>query len=388
MSAIIRIKEIEDEMARTQKNKATSGHLGSLKAKLAKLRREILEPKGGGGGGGGDGFDVNKVGDARVGFVGFPSVGKSTLLTKLTGTFSEAANYEFTTLTCIPGIVRYRGARIQFLDLPGIIEGAKDGKGRGRQVISTARTCDLILIVLDCLKPLTHKRIIEKELEGFGIRLNKKPPSITFKKKDKGGINFSSVIKEPIVDLEGAKAVCAEYRIFNADIFMAEDYEIDDLVDVIEGSRVYIPAIYAVNKIDQCVAVPLPCALMKRLPGGALPQITLEELNVMDRLPHYCPICAFHEWNLDGLVEMCWDYLDLVRVYTKPKGKLPDFNEPVVMHRGQCTVEDFCNKIHKNFIKQFKYALLWGQSAKHRPQRVGKDHIMMDEDIVQIVKKV
>jgi small GTP-binding protein len=49
------------------------------------------------------------VGDARVGFVGFPSVGKSTLLTKLTGTFSEAASYEFTTLTCVPGIVRYRG---------------------------------------------------------------------------------------------------------------------------------------------------------------------------------------------------------------------------------------------------------------------------------------
>ena len=49
------------------------------------------------------------------------------------------------------------------------------------QVISTARTCDLIMIVLDCLKPLTHKRIIERELEGFGIRLNKKAPNITFK---------------------------------------------------------------------------------------------------------------------------------------------------------------------------------------------------------------
>lgn len=45
------------------------------------------------------------------------------------------------------------------LDLPGIIEGAKDGKGRGRQVISTARTCNLILIILDCLKPLTHKKV-------------------------------------------------------------------------------------------------------------------------------------------------------------------------------------------------------------------------------------
>ncbi|KAL6760179.1 P-loop containing nucleoside triphosphate hydrolase protein [Haematococcus lacustris] len=368
MSIMQRIKDIEDEMAKTQKNKATMGHLGSLKAKLAKLRRDLLEPSGGGGGGkGGEGFDVNKVGDARVGFVGFPSVGKSTLLTKLTGTFSEAASYEFTTLTCIPGIVRYRGAKIQMLDLPGIIEGAKDGKGRGRQVISTARTCNLILIVLDCLKPLTHKRIIEKELEGFGIRLNKKPPNITFKKKDKGGINFSTTVKDPKIDLEAVKAVCSEYRINNADIFMAEDNDIDDLVDVIEGSRVYVPAIYVVNKIDQ---------------------ITLEELEVMDKLPHYCPVCAFLDWNLDGLVEMCWDYLDMVRVYTKPKGKLPDFNEPVVMHRQRSTVEDFCNKIHKSLIKQFKYALVWGISAKHRPQRVGKDHVLQDEDILQIVKRI
>ena len=77
------------------------------------------------------------------------------------------------------------------LDLPGIIEGAKDGKGRGRQVIAVARTCSLIFIVLDVLKPLQHKRIIERELEGFGIRLNKTPPNIAFKKKDKGGINLA-----------------------------------------------------------------------------------------------------------------------------------------------------------------------------------------------------
>lgn len=62
------------------------------------------------------------------------SVGKSTLLTLLTGTHSEAASYEFTTLTCIPGIIHYNGTKIQLLDLPGIIEGASEGKGRGRQV--------------------------------------------------------------------------------------------------------------------------------------------------------------------------------------------------------------------------------------------------------------
>ena len=160
MTTVQRIKEIEDEMNRTQKNKATSFHLGQLRAKLAKLKRELITPSSGGGGGGGAGFDVARTGIASVGFVGFPSVGKSTLMSGLTGTTSEAAAYEFTTLTTVPGTMLVRGARIQILDLPGIIEGAKDGKGRGRQVIAVARTCNLIFIVLDVGKPLHDKKIL------------------------------------------------------------------------------------------------------------------------------------------------------------------------------------------------------------------------------------
>ena len=98
-------------------------HLCSLKAQLAQLKRQEIESQMKSGGGGGEGWDVKSTGDSRVGLIGFPSVGKSTLLTKLTGTHSEAAAYEFTTLTCIPGIIRYKGAKIQLLDLPGIIEG-------------------------------------------------------------------------------------------------------------------------------------------------------------------------------------------------------------------------------------------------------------------------
>jgi uncharacterized protein len=138
------------------------------------------------------GFDVARTGVASVGFIGFPSVGKSTLMSRVTGQHSEAAAYEFTTLTTVPGQVLYNGAKIQMLDLPGIIQGAKDGKGRGRQVIAVAKTCHLIFIVLDVNKPLTDKRVIEQELEGFGIRINKEPPNITFRKKDKGGINITS----------------------------------------------------------------------------------------------------------------------------------------------------------------------------------------------------
>ncbi|KAK2169140.1 hypothetical protein LSH36_12g19019 [Paralvinella palmiformis] len=342
MGILERIAEIENEMARTQKNKATMGHLGLLKARLAKLKRELIEPKGGGGGAG-EGFDVAKTGDARIGFVGFPSVGKSTLLSNLAGVYSEVAAYEFTTLTTVPGCIKYKGAKIQLLDLPGIIEGAKDGKGRGKQVIAVARTSSLIFIVLDVLKPLQHKRLIEYELEGFGIRLNKNPPNISFRKKDKGGINLTATVAQSELDMDTVKTILGEYRIHNADITLRLDATAEDLID---------------------------------------------ELDIIYKIPHCVPISAHHKWNFDDLLEKMWEYLNLTRIYTKPKGQLPDYNAPVVLKSGSTTVEDFCNKLHRSIIKEFKYALVWGSSVKHQPQKVGKEHVLQDEDVVQIVKKV
>ena len=73
------------------------------------------------------------------------------------------------------------------------------------QVISTARTCNLILVVLDCLKPISHKKLIEHELEGFGIRLNKGPPGITFRRKEKGGLSFTTTIANPRLDLDSER---------------------------------------------------------------------------------------------------------------------------------------------------------------------------------------
>jgi len=369
MSVLQKIAEIESEMNRTQKNKATNFHLGTLKAKLAKLKRQLIEGGSsakGGGGGAAEGFDVSKTGDARVGLIGFPSVGKSTLLNKLTGTFSEVAAYEFTTLTCVPGVFKYKGAKIQLLDLPGIIEGAKDGKGRGKQVIGVGRTCNMLLIVLDVMKSITHKRIIEKELEGFGIRINQRPPNIQFTRKDKGGIAITHTVPLTKIDAETIKSICHEYRISNGTFTIRYDATADDIIDVIEGNRIYIPCIFVLNKIDQ---------------------ITIEELEVLSRVPHYVPISADHEWNLDGLIEKMWQYMDLVRIYTKPKGQIPDYSAPVILRRERSSIADFCLRIHKQLLHQFKCALVWGKSVKHNPQKVGKDHQLVDEDVVQVVKK-
>lgn len=302
-------------------------------------------------------------------------------MSRLTGQHSEAAAYEFTTLTTVPGQVMYNGAKIQILDLPGIIQGAKDGKGRGRQVIAVAKTCHLIFIVLDVNKPLTDKKVIEQELEGFGIRINKSPPNIVFRKKDKGGLNITSTVPLTHIDHDEIRAVMSEYKISSADIAIRCDATIDDLIDVLEAkSRSYIPVIYALNKIDA---------------------ISIEELDLLYRIPNACPISSEHGWNIDELLEQMWEKLNLRRVYTKPKGKMPDYSAPVVLRSTACTVEDFvsfvnvgmfgeradlkkCNSIHKTIVEQFRIAIVYGKSVRHQPQRVGLSHELADEDISQL----
>ncbi len=87
-------------------------------------------------------------------------------------------------------------------------------------------------------------------------------------------------------------------------------------------------------------------------------------------------------------MEEIWQKCNMLRIYTKPKGQIPDYDEPVILHSEKNpTVEEFCNRIHKSLMASFSHAWVWGRSAKHQPQRVGKDHELCDEDVVQIVKK-
>eukprot|EP00283_Hemiselmis_rufescens_P008004 CAMPEP_0173420248 /NCGR_PEP_ID=MMETSP1357-20121228/1821_1 /TAXON_ID=77926 /ORGANISM="Hemiselmis rufescens, Strain PCC563" /LENGTH=428 /DNA_ID=CAMNT_0014383027 /DNA_START=41 /DNA_END=1327 /DNA_ORIENTATION=- len=365
-----KIAELQLEMARTQKNKATEGHLGILKAKLAKLRTELLEPTGPTKQAG-EGFDVVKYGDARIALIGFPSVGKSTALALLTGTESEAAAYEFTTLTCIPGVIHHKGTKIQLLDLPGIIEGAASGKGRGRQVIAVAKSADLVLMMLDATKPDAHRAQLEQELETAMIRLNKDPPDIYFKRKKTGGIKFNNMV--PLTKMGATPGdtvyrVLQEYRIHNCEVVFRGDYSIDDMIDVIEGNRKYVKCLYCYNKVDA---------------------VTMEEVEVLASQPNSIVVSCHLNLNMDRLVSRMWDMLALIRIYTRRRGEPPDLEEPTVLTagRGGVNVKTMCMHLHKDLLKEFKYALCWGQSCKHAPQRVGKDHELCDEDVIQVFKK-
>lgn len=127
----------------------------------------------------------------------------------------------------------------------------------------------------------------------------------------------------------------------------------------------YVPCLYVYNKVDT---------------------IPMEQLERLAAEPNSVIISC--EWNmlLDHLVQRIWNTLDLIRVYTKKPGEYPDFQDGIVVRRG-ATVEHVCHAIHRNLPTVFKYALVWGASAKHQPQKVGIAHPVEDGDVIQIIKK-
>lgn len=360
-----KIKAIQDEILKTQLNKATEHHIGLLKAKIAKLRREQERVQTKKSGVSSDGFDVRRTGDATVVFIGLPSVGKSTLLNKLTGSRSAVAAYQFTTLTVVPGILDYRGARIQVLDLPGIIEGASKGKGLGKRILSVARSADLVLLILDVFQPY-HEDVLRNELNNIGIRLDQKPPNVIIEKASIGGISIAQQVKLTKLSEKLLKEILHVYGITSARVLIREDITAEQLVDHITGDKNYADSITVLNKIDLVDEKFLKNAKTK------IKSIVI-------------PVSADAGINVDLLKEKIYEKLDFIRIYMRPKGGETDYEEPLIIRRNS-TIEDVCNKLHRNMKKEFRYGLVWGKSVKFAGQRVSIHHILEDEDVLTIIK--
>jgi len=344
------IKRIEEEIRNTQYNKATEYHIGKLKAKLARLREELKKT----GSKKSYGFAIKKAGDASVAMIGPPSVGKSTLLNRLTNAESPVGDYNFTTTRVIPGMMEYEGCKIQLLDLPGIIYGASMGRGRGREIISMARVVDLILIVVDVFT-INEIQRIKKELHMAGLRLDAKPPNIIIKKKDRGGINIEMV--KGRLNEETVRGIVMEY-LSNADIFIREDVNEEQIIDALIGNRVYIPSLVVVNKIDA---------------GNP------------EKMENVVYVSAKTGEGIEELKKKIVEKLGLIRIYLKPEGKKVE-EEPMVLRKG-AKIRDVCLKLHRELLENFRYAVIYGPSADFPGQRVGLNHELKDGDIVTIVAR-
>jgi len=361
------IAEIEQEIQDTPYNKSTEQHIGRLKSKLAELKETLAKRQASSGGG--PGYAVEKTGDATVALVGFPSVGKSTLLNSLTNADSETGAYEFTTLDVNPGMLQYRGANIQLLDVPGLIEGAAGGRGGGQEVLSVVRTADLIVFVLSVFEIDQYERLHE-ELYKNGIRVDQEPPRVSVRKKAKDGISVTASVDLDL-DEETIASILREHGYTNADITIGEQVDLDRLIDGIRDNRVYTPSIVTVNKADLIEPEYL--------------ETVNKNLHEHDIDPdEVIFISAEKEKGLDSLTETIWEELGLIRIYMDKPGRGVDYEEPLMLFEGD-TVEDACEKLGGEFEERFRFARVSGPSAKHEEQQVGLNHELADEDELRIL---
>lgn len=351
-----RIQELEEKLQKTPVNKATEKERGRIKGQIAELKEEKQKKQKGTGDT--SGYAVEKKGDATVALVGFPSVGKSTLLNKLTNADSETGHYEFTTLDVEPGMLKHKGANIQILDVPGLIGGAADGRGGGSQVLSVVRNVDLILFMLDPEE--MREEEIKQEIYNVGIRTNTSPPDMKVEKRGKGGIKISSTVELDIED-ETLRQMMKQRGYTNAGLTIREKVDLDRFIDGLMKNRKYLPAITVVNKADM------------------LDDNTEEEYeNRYDLL-----VSAKKGKGLQELEDLMFEKLGLIRVYMKEKGEDPDKDDPLILREGD-TVESALSELPGDMKERFKKAKVTGPSSKFPEQKVGVEHVLKDEDVLEL----
>jgi GTP-binding protein len=171
---------------------------GEVLADLTSPGTEVVIARGGKGGKGNRTAEEGRKGDrmkislelksiADVGLVGFPNVGKSTLLARLSAAHPKIADYPFTTKVPNLGIVPLKGYRSFVLaDIPGLIDGAHKGKGMGIQFLRHIQRTRILVYLLDItsVKPADDLETLKREMESFDVGLIRKPSITAFNKID------------------------------------------------------------------------------------------------------------------------------------------------------------------------------------------------------------
>ncbi len=361
-----KIRALEEYIAAIPKHKGTEKLLMQLKRKLAKLKAE-LESSSKRSGVGGVSFHVKKEGAGQIVLVGLTCVGKSELLNVLTGKSVEVGDYPFTTKLPEPGVTYYEDVPIQIVEVPALFEGASRGSRLGSQILSVIRNADVVALVIDLTADIKHQmRTLIEELKNGKIYLNMRPPPVEVEKTPGGGINVigSSYLRDCSVG--DVVSLLRDHGIYNAIVKIFGPVNLEDFTTVLEGSITYKPALIVATKGD--------------LPGTSSNfEKLVEEFGSVFKV---VPVSSKKQKGIEALKRTFFEMLDVVRVYTRDPAQ--GVSEKPIILKKPATVADVAKRIHRRFIKDFKFARVWRKSEKVEVLKVGLDFELQDLDIIQI----
>ena len=362
-----KIKALEEFLSAVPKHKGTENIRLWAKRRLAELREEV-EARRARRGGGGPRIFIERAGAGQVVLLGPPNSGKSSILARLTNANPEIAPYPFSTQLPTPGMLDYKDIQFQLVDTPPLLLDQPSSPINNR-VIGLARNANAVALVigLDEEDPANTLRKLIDFLAERGVVITKSKGLVRIKRdRSVNGIKIVGHGRMVNFTEDDLRRLLSQYRIYNAIVEMEGDVTLDDVEDAIFTTRVYKPAIILLNKAD----LPGSKAKAKRVMKHAPPDVPV------------LVVSAATGEGLDRLGDIIFDTLEIIRVYTKQPNKEPD-PDPLVLEKG-ATVLDAARRIHKDLARRFRYAKIWGPSAKYPGQRVGTDHVLMDGDIIEI----
>ena len=362
-----KVRLMREFLSLCPKHKGTAKLLAQVKRQMALLQREI-ETKKAQRKGAGPKFFIEKEGAAQIAILGPTNVGRSSFLAAVTNANPLISPTPYTTVKPVPGMLPYEDIQFQLVEAPALMKGAVDGKAGGLQTLSLARNADGLIVMVDLAnRPREQLLMVTDELEK--ARLLVEPPQGQVEIIRQGYGAGVRVVGGQLAGctVEDVERLLADYRIQTAMVKIRGKVTLEDVEDSIFANALYKPTLIVANKAD--------------LPEARQGLKDLTEF-VGQRLQVF-PVSSKYGRGLEKIGEALFKMLGIIRVYTKEIQQREPSPEPIVV-KGEATVIDIAKLIHSEFYKNFKYARIWGPSAKYPGEKVGSKHILKDGDALEI----
>jgi len=363
-----KIRLMREFLAMCPKHKGTSKLIMNVKRKIAALEEELERSRTRRRSSGRHLFSVPKEGAGQIVMLGLTNVGRSSLLAALTNARPEISPIPYTTRKPALGMLQYEDVQFQLVEAPALVEGSSEGRMDGPRILGLARNADGLLLVVDLsAEPVKQLRTLVSELEAAGILIERPEGEVEVLRQPGVGVKVVGSGSLIGCTVEDVRRLLMEYRISSALIKVRGKVSLETIEDALFSSSIYKPSIILANKADVEGSEERLKALIEEV-GGRTPVIA---------------VSCIDSRGLEKVGETIFRTLGIIRVYSKEPSSREPSERPIVVEKGSKAI-DVARKLHSKLYREFRYARIWGPSAKYPGEKVGPEHTMMDGDVIEV----